>query len=475
MNKFFRGLLVMGAAAVVTVGSSLVQVKAAPMAPTTITVHYDTQNLGIAKENKKKIYVASTTVTTRNVRQPDKTMKPVTTVKAAAPVVYDAQATTTVELSSFAVTKDNYISIWGDKNPEPILVKIPAVKTKIKAVVSAADNSVTIQDTTNPKAPVNLTDSLEYCTMNGKWTDMTNGATFDSFSKLGATLRIRIKATAQKALAAADKVVVGTDAEGNAVEAYAAPGTFAGNELKAKIAKTAAGPKATIDYNLRTIKMPVTAEYRLTGASANALAAYTSVEGDTLANGKKAATATLQVDNLLKSVTAGDFDIRTKATDKKAASQITEYHLYAVLPITTVASNGKAPVTSGNITDVSEAVVGSPVNASGYANPQVQCTKVTLNSRTMKGTVTLQNNTTDKYQIVVVPAASGATTPAANAKVKATLNLTKEGAARPSVVNVAVASGDFIYIRKMGDAKLTSWSSPYVFLGRVMNTFPATN
>ena len=220
----------MGAAAVVTVGSSLVQVKAAPMAPTTITVHYDTQNLGIAKGNNKKIYVASTTVTTRNVRQPDKTMKPVTTVKAAAPVVYDAQATTTVELSSFAVTKDNYISIWGDKNPEPILVKIPAVKTKIKAVVSAADNSVTIQDTTNPKAPVNLTDSLEYCTMNGKWTDMTNGATFDSFSKLGATLRIRIKATAQKALAAADKVVVGTDAEGNAVEAYAAPGTFAGNE-----------------------------------------------------------------------------------------------------------------------------------------------------------------------------------------------------------------------------------------------------
>ena len=100
---------------------------------------------------------------------------------------------------------------------------------------------------------------------------------------------------------------------------------------------------------------------------------------------------------------------------------------------------------------------------------------MTLNSRTMKGTVTLQNNTTDKYQIVVVPAASGATTPAANAKVKATLNLTKEGAARPSVVNVAVASGDFIYIRKMGDAKLTSWSSPYVFLGRVMNTFPATN
>ena len=138
MNKFFRGLLVMGAAAVVTVGSSLVQVKAAPMAPTTITVHYDTQNLGIAKGNNKKIYVASTTVTTRNVRQPDKTMKPVTTVKAAAPVVYDAQATTTVELSSFAVTKDNYISIWGDKNPEPILVKIPAVKTKIKAVVSAA-------------------------------------------------------------------------------------------------------------------------------------------------------------------------------------------------------------------------------------------------------------------------------------------------------------------------------------------------
>ena len=55
MNKFFRGLLVMGAAAVVTVGSSLVQVKAAPMAPTTITVHYDTQNLGIAKGNNKKI------------------------------------------------------------------------------------------------------------------------------------------------------------------------------------------------------------------------------------------------------------------------------------------------------------------------------------------------------------------------------------------------------------------------------------
>lgn len=475
MNKFFRGLFLMGAAALVTVGSSLVEVKAAPMAPTVIKVNYDEQKLTIAKGSNKKIYVATSTVTTKKVvNKADKTTKEVTTVKTAVPVEYDAEANTIVELSSLAVTKDNYISIWGDKNPEPVLVKLPAIKTKLKAVVNAAENKITIQDTTDAKNPVTASDTLQYCTVNGSWKDFVNGTqNLDSYAKMGATLRIRIKATTpEKALAAADEKTIGTDADGAAVKAYVASGNFAGNELKAKIAKTAAGPKATIDYNLRTIKIPATAEYRLTGASANALGTYTSVEGDTLANGKKATTATLQVDSLLATAKAGDFDIRTKKTDKKPASQITEYHLYAVTPIATVTKVGtayKAPTTS---TDVSEAAVGS-VNQAGYSSPDVQCTKVTLSSAG-KGTVTLQNNTENKYQIVVVANSATPQVPAANAKVKATLNLTKAGAAKPSVVNVAVASGDLLYIRKMGDAKLTTWSSPYVLLGIVNNTFPAT-
>lgn len=468
MNKLFRGLLVMGAAAVVTVGSSLVQVKAAPMAPTVITVSYDKQHLSIAKGTNTKIYVAPTTVTTRKVvNKAEGTTKEVTTAKVGAATEYDAEAKTIVELSSLAVTKDNYISIWGNKNTEPVLVKLPAIKTKLKAAVNAADTKITIQDTTDAKNPVAVTDAVQYCTLNGSWQDYTNGtANLDSFAKMGATLRFRLKASVDKALAAANLKTIGTDAEGNAVQAYVADGNFAGNEIKAKVAKTAAGPKATIDYNLRTIKVPVTSEYRFTGFTATALAAYTQPTADKLANGNPAKIATLDVDTLFRN--GGEFDLRNQKTDTKPASKITEYHIYPVNTISAVdKTTNKAPTSTA--TDVSNAVVGTK------AVPMVECVKVVINSKTQAATVTLQNNTADKYQIVVIPNSSNPELPAANARVKATLNLTKEGAAKATIVNVAAKSGELVYIRKMGDAKQTTWSSPYILLGHISNTFPAAN
>lgn len=482
MRKGLRGLLILGAAAAVSLGVSSFDAEAATITPGHVKIDYKAQKLQItqaAGTKDTKFYMATSTVATNKKTN-------ITTVKTAAATEYDAATAGNVimDLSSFAITKDNYISIWGNKNTDPILVKLPAATTKMKATVIAAESKVRIDNVANAKDPQDISNTVEYCTANGSWSDYyTAGKTpvaadFTGYAKLGATIRFRVKATATAAaLPAAANVTVGEDKDKNPIKAYAADGNFASNEIKAKIAKTAAGPKATIDYNLRTIKIPATSEYRLTESAAAALSAtFTKATPDQLANGKTATVATLSADTVI-GAKAYDFDLRTAATAAngkvaaKPASKITEYKIPAIGTTVAVVKGGTAAkptyaAANANST-LDNVVVAATANAAGYGAPYVKFNSVVYNKKT--GVVTgfklenLLTGATDKYQVVV---SADNTVPAANAKaiILAPGNA-KTGVSK--ITQVAAKEGQYVFIRKMGDAKTTVWSTPYVLMGKV--------
>lgn len=445
MKKVLRGLLMMTAAAAVSVGASSYIADAATVKPADYTVDYTNQKINVVDTGKNtKIYVAKATVTEKKAKGSDEA---VLTVKTAAPTEYDlTSAKATIDLSSFAVTKDVYLSVWGNVQDEPTLIKLPAAKTKMKAEVDVVNTTVKVNDITDKKNPVEIT-GTEFCTTNGKWADYVSGTTvLTDYTALGATLRFRVKASANKALAAA--VEIGKDASGNAVKACVGVGNFASNELKVKIPKTANGPKATIDYNNRIVKVPNTCEYRHQDPG-KALGKFTAATGD-------AKTVMLNADDLL-TANGAELDIRTAATDKKPASKITEYSLNAVDAVVTQTSAGKA------ITATTQDVTDTKVKDS-----DVSVTKLVLNSKTMAGTMTVKNASAVGYQFIVADRQDATTVaklvlPAASDKVTGTV-------AAGKTASIKVKSGQFVYIRKAANVKDQQWSTPYAFYGVVSNT-----
>lgn len=446
MKKVLRGLLMMTAAAAVSVGASSYVADAAAVNPANYTVDYTNQKINVVDTGKNtKIYVAKTTLTDKKIKGTDEI---VTTVKMAAATEYDLASTKgTIDLSSFPVTKDVYLSVWGNVQTDPTLIKLPAAKTKMKAVVDAVNTTVTVNDVTDKLNPVEIT-GTEYCTTNGKWADYVPGTTkLTDYTTLGATLRFRVKASANKALAAA--VDIGKkDADGNAIKASVGVGNFASNEIKVKIAKTANGPKATIDYNNRLVKVPNTCEYRCQDPCA-ALGKFTAATGDTK-------TVLLNADDLLTEK-GGELDIRTAATDKKPASKITEYKFDAVGAIVAQTSAGKA------ISALTQDVTDSKVK-----DADLSVTKLTLSSTTMAGTMTVKNGTTDGYQFIVADRQDATTVaklvlPAATDRITGTV-------AAGRTASIKVKSGQYVYIRKAANTKAQQWSTPYVFYGVVNNT-----
>lgn len=481
MKKVLHGLLVMSAAAVISVGASSYDADAAGITPGSYTVDYANQQIKVtAVDANTKIYVAKATVT---VKTDKKTGASTMAVKNAAATEYDAKAGMLIDISSFPVTKDTYLSIWGNKTTDPTLIKLPAATTKMKAVVDATDATVAINNTTDPKNPVEIS-GTEFCTTNGVWTDYTKaaaGATkattakttdvkLTGYADLGATLRFRVKASANATLPKATEI--GKDDQGKAVMACVATGNFASNEVKAKIAKTANGPKATIDYNKRTITVPAnTTEYRVQAAVA-ALGNFVKATGE-------ARTVTIDY-TTLKSTNATpaklegktvEFDLRTAAAGNKPASKITEYTFSPVATLTggNAAANNN-PATKDVTNTANTIKIGTSKNAE-----DIKVTKLTLNSKTMKGTMTITNNTAEAYEFVVESAQTAATVgkltlPAADAKVKGKVAAANSKTGKAGTANIAVESGQYVYIRKAADTKKMVWSTPYIFYGVVGET-----
>ena len=462
MKKVLHGLLVMGAAAVISVGATSYTADAAGITPGNYTVDYANQKITVAAETNTKIYVAKATVTTKKDKNSGEM---VMTVKNAAPTEYDlVSKATTIDLSSFAVSKDIYLSIWGNVTTDPTLIKLPAATTKLKAVVDAKNSTVAINNVTDSKNPVEIS-GTEFCTTNGVWTEYTKAASgktaattaatttvkLTDYAQLGATLRFRVTASASAKLTAA--VEIGKDAGGNAVKACVGAGNFASNEVKAKIPKTANGPKATIDYNTRTIKVPNTAEYRVQ-LPGTALKPFTAATGD-------AKTIVLSADALITDAAKGaEFDLRTVASDKKPASKITEYKFASIGTITPQTGAGKAfTSTTATTQDVTDTKI---------KDAEIKVTKLVLSSKTMAGTMTVKNDSAEGYEFIVTDAQDAATI--AKLTLPAATDKATGKVAAGRTANIKVKSGQFVFVRKSADVRKMVWATPYVYYGMVSNT-----
>lgn len=448
MRKFLRGLLVMGAAAAVYLGASSVDASAAAIPAKDVTIDYENQQLKLtesATAKDQEIYFGVATVKSVKDKATNTTSKVLSTTSWD---LYDYKAGLTIDLSSLNPTKDNYIQIKGNKAyTDPLTIKIPAINSKVKAVFNALDASVTVNDVTNPKAPVAVPYALQYRTLYGTWTTYTSSTDLTIYQPKGATLYFRAapypSAKVSTLTTDANDVV---DAAKAAITVYTSS-TFAGKELKVAVGKLANAPKISVDYVKQQFTIAKNTEYRINTTSA--LGTWSGVQA-----------AAVKVD---APATAGTLEVRTAATATKPASKAAQLSFAARDALTVKCTNTKTTTAAAKLAyDISANSIGTDVTVA-YASKVVK-------GQTVYTGITLTNNTTDAYQVIVADANTYTATslPAATVAGKAVgAATTKNGAVTPKATTIALNDGQQVFIRKVGVAKTATWSTDYVGLGTV--------
>lgn len=409
---------------------------------------------------------------------------------------YDKNDGVTIDTSSLAVTKVQYVVIKGDVNTDEVAIQLAATPSKLAASVDytdPADPQLKLNDVTKGKASAVAVSDVEFATANGtsfgdykatttetkdnagqQETTVTKGTDLTKYQKFGATLKVRKAASEDVAGIDTTKdtgnsSTVSIKVNGNDVTAYAPTGTFASKELKVKVAKLAAGPKISVNYTKNTVSLPKTAEYRL-GVGAFS----TDLVKDT--------TKTVVVPiSSFKMTGAFTLDVRTAAkantkdlTKSKSASNITEV---AVPAITTITS--KVAQETGDSTDMDKDSFASAdlekVTFNGkvtfkYGEKDGQATVTSADSENAYE-VYVTNDSTVGY-ITTTPTGGDATTnfvaPAS------TVAGAKKLAAGKRITLKNLKEGDKIFIRVSGNAKKKTFASEYSAFGTVKFPVAAT-
>lgn len=361
-----------------------------------ITLDLGKQTIKIAKSDDKKVVVSYPTANSKGVLGTDRNV-----------CTYDVGTSDIiVDLSTLSSIKDNYIKIVGNKNTDPVVIKIPATETLGKATVNAASGEITVAKKNSTE--VYDKTKLEFATANTNWapfTDMNPG----SYLQLGATIRIRIAPSTNVSLG--DKKEI-TDTTKTTYDLYEVNGNLAGKEIKARINKRASAPKARVDYTKRTITISKGYEYRIN--KDDSLGEWKPVREKSfvLEGGKKFEDGTI-----LDLTKAGAIDIRKAATERVPASM---YSTVSYNPIFTfgvkndTADKASLVTTAGAVT--AGTATGCGVTASYTITPSKEKTPA-------YAVVTIKNESkVYSYQYVTV---DKGTIPELNTKGVKTLSVSK--------------------------------------------------
>lgn len=435
-----------------------------------IAINYGEQNIVVKEAASdtvdKKLYVG---IGTYSAKTP-------TDVKVKKWIEYDNDTTNgvTIDTSSLAVTKTQYVVIKGDKNTKEVAIQLAATPSKLAASIDYTDPAapaLSLKDITKGKSSATAVKNVEFSVANGSKyttytakTDSAAGTDLTKYQKLGATLKVRQAASTDiDALNKTDNTgnckEVDIKLNGEAAKAYAATGTFASKELKVKVAKLASGPKITVNYTKNTVSIPKTAEYRMTvnEAFANTLVATSSKNTVVvpLAEFKKDAAFTLDVRTAAKT---NDKD----KTKSKSASNITE----VVVPASTKCVSKVAGASAD--TDVA-------IDKTNFGTADLE--KVTANGKVTlkytgvgKTTATLTNaDTENAYDVYVTTDSTVGFAGAENAYVAPASTVTgaKKLAAGKTLKLTKLKDGDKIFIRVAGNAKKKTFASEYGAFGTV--------
>ncbi len=431
-----------------------------------IAINYGEQNIVVKEDAEKadtKLYVG---IGTYSAKTP-------TDVKVKKWIEYDNDTTNgvTIDTSSLAVTKTQYVVIKGDKNTKEVAIQLAATPSKLAASIDYTDPAapaLSLKDITKGKNSATAVANVEFSVANGsKYTTYTAkkesaaGTDLTKYQKLGATLKVRQAASTD--IDALDK----TDSTGNCKEvdiklngevakAYAATGTFASKELKVKVAKLASGPKITVNYTKNTVSIPKTAQYRT--------AVSEEFVNTLVANASK--NTVLVPLSEFKQTKAFTLDVRTAAkpntkdaTKSKSASNITE----VVVPQIATCESKVAGDTA------------AAIDKTNFASAELE--KVTANEKVTfkytgagKATATLTNaDTENAYDVYVTTDSKVGFVGDANAYVApaSTVSGAKKLAAGKTLKLTKLKDGDKIFIRVAGNAKKKTFASEYGAFGTV--------
>ena len=443
MRKLLKGMFVLAAVAAVQIGVSSVDASASSITLKNITVDHENQQLKISESTESKdtqIYVGTATVKNVKSKAADGSTVVSKVLTTKTWDTYDYKSGMIVDLSTLNRAKDNYIQIKGNRYTDPLTIKIPAINSKVGAKFDpvAAVPKVTVNDNTDKKNPVAITDDIEYRTQYSGWTAYTAGTTdLTIFQQTGSKLFFRVAASANMTLDKATKLTDDVvDANKAALTVYKV-GVFPGKELKVAITKRANAPKITVNYITNQFTIPKNAQYRINTVAK--LGTWSDVY-----------TVATKID---APETVGAIELRVAATDKKAASKSAILDFAARNAITVKNSAKKTKAADILAYDIS-------------ANSIVDTITVEYNLRgTVYNGIKLTNATTDAYQVVVADAGTYTSTslPAATVSGKVV---------KPNATTlITLKDGQEVYIRQVGDAKTTTWSTDYVGFGTVK--FPA--
>lgn len=468
LGKLLLGAGVVTSALAVSAGfgvqSASAEEAAKPIDIAKIAINYGEQNIVVKEDAGEtadtKLYVG---IGTYSAKTP-------TYVKVKKWIEYDNDTAkgVTIDTSSLAVTKTQYVVIKGDKNTKEVAIQLAATPSKLAASIDYTDPAVpvlSLKDITKGKNSATAVANVEFSVANGsKYTAFTAKTTdLTKYQKFGATLKVRQAASTD--IDALDKndstgncKEVDIELNGEAAKAYAATGTFASKELKVKVAKLASGPKITVNYTKNTVSIPKTAEYRTAvGVFANDL-----VKGATkntvvvpLAEFKQDAAFTLDVRTAAKT---NDKD----KTKSKSASNITE----VVVPASTKCVSKVAGASADTDAEIDKTNFGTADLEKVTANG-----KVTLKYTGVgKTTATLTNaDAENAYDVYVTTDSTVGFAGAENAYVAPASTVTgaKKLAAGKTLKLTKLKDGDKIFIRVAGNAKKKTFASEYGAFGTV--------
>lgn len=330
---------------------------------------------------------------------------------------WDTYYSTSVDLSNInTAKKDVYVTVKSSSGTNVYKFQKDTL-TKYKGAIAAGKLTITENGKDEVKSASTNWANYEYRTEKGTWTGLTAATELSvaPYEQIGVTLYFRHKAAASVTATTVTDITIKDMPSGVTVSTIPAD-CFSGKEFKVKVPKMANAPAITIDYNTGLIKAKKGAEYRQGASFTDATTGWAD-----------------SADYTIKSGTAGVFQLRTKATDKKAASKIAAYSWSAVT---------KPTVTANTAAAASGTIVTSELT---YTSPEVE--------DKAKATFKIKNETTDKTIAIYKLKTDGS----ADGKAVATLKAGKD----VTLKDAKVKDGTELAVMYVGDKKTDKLPSEF--------------
>lgn len=350
-----------------------------------------------------------------------------------------------VDLSSLDPLKKNYIIVKSTKCRDAVLICIDPVVTKVKGSYDAEEKVANFVAGGEELAQ----DDFEYRTSYGYWEDYSEEVELERYEQQGSNLWFRPAPSEAERVVnpKSNGIIYGT--EGKEYLEYDANGTFAGKEVKVKVAKLRTAPTVSkVDLDNRAYIVKPKTEYRF------------SINGDEEWTGASSKTSVSLEDELPYGYIyyPGQFEVRSEAKDasgKKVYASQSKIMIYEYPGLRTV----------NTLTPKGNSLLGF-LPANEDTGKQELAVNKTTNTKGQVTGITLENISSSDYQVVVSNTEVDPLSIPTNKKLKPkTLKAGK--ILRLSNSKSVCPEGSYIYVRYASVKASSAWASDYVSLGKL--------